>query len=147
MFSSHQRTSAHINSYFVFLQSKFCNLSIYLSIHPSVYESINQSIYVSTYLPTYLPTYLSIHSSIHLLIRPSIYLWLYSPLLDLGRVPVSWSFTGSVGLLEQVIRLSQGRYLHTGQHKHRINAHIHSCLKWVSNPPSQCPSGRRQFLS
>jgi hypothetical protein len=33
---------------------------------------------------------------------------------------------------------------HTGQHKHKINAHRHPCLKWDSNPRSQCLSGRRQ---
>jgi hypothetical protein len=34
---------------------------------------------------------------------------------------------------------------HTGQHKHRINAHRHPCLKWDSNPRSQCLSGRRPW--
>jgi hypothetical protein len=29
---------------------------------------------------------------------------------------------------------SQSRCLHTGQHKHRLNAHRHLCLKWDSNP-------------
>jgi hypothetical protein len=29
---------------------------------------------------------------------------------------------------------SQGRYLHTEQHKHRINTHRQSCLQWGSNP-------------
>jgi hypothetical protein len=32
-------------------------------------------------------------------------------------------FSQSVGFLGRGIRPSQGRYLHTGQHKHRINAH------------------------
>jgi hypothetical protein len=32
-------------------------------------------------------------------------------------------FTQSVGLLGRGISPSQGRYLHTGEHKHRINAH------------------------
>jgi hypothetical protein len=41
---------------------------------------------------------------------------------------------------------SQGRYLHTEQHKHRINAHRHPCLEWDSNPRSQCSSGRREFM-
>jgi hypothetical protein len=36
---------------------------------------------------------------------------------------------------------SQGRYLHTEQHRHRINAHRHPCLEWDSNPPPQCSSG------
>jgi hypothetical protein len=35
----------------------------------------------------------------------------------------------SVGLLGRGISPSQGRYLHTGQHKHRINANRHSCLE------------------
>jgi hypothetical protein len=39
-----------------------------------------------------------------------------------------------MGLLEWGISPSQGRYLHTGQHKHRINAHRHPCLEWDSNP-------------
>jgi hypothetical protein len=41
---------------------------------------------------------------------------------------------------------SEGRYLHTGQHKNKINAHIHPCLKWDWNQRSQCSSGRRQFM-
>jgi hypothetical protein len=32
------------------------------------------------------------------------------------------------------IGLSQGRYLHIEQYKHRINAHRHPCLEWDSNP-------------
>jgi hypothetical protein len=36
---------------------------------------------------------------------------------------VSWSYTQSVGLLERGISPSQGLYLHTKQHKHRIKAH------------------------
>jgi hypothetical protein len=50
-------------------------------------------------------------------------LWLYSSLLGLGCFSVSWSYTQSVGLLQRGISPSQGRYLHTEQHKHRINAH------------------------
>jgi hypothetical protein len=50
----------------------------------------------------------------------------------------------SVGLLRRGISLSQGLYLHTGQHKHRINAHRHPCLEWNLNPRFQCSSGRRQ---
>jgi hypothetical protein len=55
-------------------------------------------------------------------------------------------FTHSVGLFGQGIRPSKGLYQHTGQHKHRINAYKHSCLKWNSNLRSQCLSGRRQFM-
>jgi hypothetical protein len=75
-----------------------------------------------------------------------ICLWLCSPLLDLGHFSDSWSFTRSVVFLGRGISQSQGRYLHTGQHKHRINAHWYPCLKWDSNPRSQCLSERRQFM-
>jgi hypothetical protein len=40
-------------------------------------------------------------------------IWLYRPLLDLGRFSVPSSFTQSVGVLERGISLSQGHYLHT----------------------------------
>jgi hypothetical protein len=53
-------------------------------------------------------------------------------------------FTQTVLLLERVISPSQGRCLHTGQHK--INAHGHPCLEWDSNPRSQRSSERRQFM-
>jgi hypothetical protein len=56
------------------------------------------------------------------------------------------NFSQSVGLLGRAISPSQGRYLNTGQHKHRINAHRHPCLEWDSNPRYQLPSERRQFM-
>jgi hypothetical protein len=52
-----------------------------------------------------------------------IHQWLYSPLLGPGFFSFVVFFTQSVGLLGRVISPSCGRYLHTGQHKHRINAH------------------------
>jgi hypothetical protein len=64
----------------------------------------------------------------------------------LAAFSVSSSFTQSVGLFGRGLSPSQNRYLHTGQHKHRINAHRHPCLKWDPNPRSQCLSGRRQFI-
>jgi hypothetical protein len=67
-------------------------------------------------------------------------------LLDLGRFFSFFIHTQSVGLLGRGISPSQGRYLHTGQQKHRINAYGHPCLKWDSNPRSQCLSGRKQFI-
>jgi hypothetical protein len=60
-----------------------------------------------------------------------------------------WIYTRSVGLLEREIGPSQGLYLNTGQHKHRINAHTpkkHPCPKWDSNQRSQRPSERWQFM-
>jgi hypothetical protein len=50
----------------------------------------------------------------------------------------------SVGLLRQVISLSQGHYLHT--HTHRKSADKHPCLEWDSNPQSQCLSKQRHFM-
>jgi hypothetical protein len=68
-------------------------------------------------------------------------------------------FSQTVGLLGRVISLSQGRYLNTGPHKHRINAHAHArththththtkhlCPEWDSKPGSQRPSERKQFM-
>jgi hypothetical protein len=46
----------------------------------------------------------------------------------LDAFSVSWSFTQLVGLLGRGISLSQGRYQHRGQNKHRINVHRHPCL-------------------
>jgi hypothetical protein len=47
-------------------------------------------------------------------------------------------FTQTVGLLGRLISSSQGRYLHTGQHKHRIKAHtdIHASSGIRSHDPS-----------
>jgi hypothetical protein len=49
----------------------------------------------------------------------------------LAAFSVSWSYTQSVGLRGRGISPLQGRYLHTEQRKHRINAHtdIHA-LQW-----------------
>jgi hypothetical protein len=53
-----------------------------------------------------------------------IHQWLYSPLLGPGLFfSFVIIFTQTIGLLGRVISLLQGLYLHTGQHKHRINAH------------------------
>jgi hypothetical protein len=75
-----------------------------------------------------------------------IHQWFYSPLLRPGLFLSFVIYTQSVRLLSRVISPSQGRYLHTGQHKHRINAHGHPCLKWDSNSLSQRSSERRQFM-
>jgi hypothetical protein len=81
-------------------------------------------------------------------IHSFIHQWLYSPLLGPGQFfSFVIVFTQSVGLLGRVISPSQGRYLHTGQHKHRINAHtdIHA-FEWDSNVLSQRSSERRQLM-
>jgi hypothetical protein len=58
----------------------------------------------------------------------------------------SCSYMQSVGLLGRGISPSHGRYLHTGQHQHRINAHRHPCLEWDSNQRYQCSRERREFI-
>jgi hypothetical protein len=65
--------------------------------------------------------------SIYLSICLSIYLSIYdcTALADFGRFFSFLMYTQSVGLLGRGISPSQGRYLHTEQHRHRINAHRH----------------------
>jgi hypothetical protein len=79
----------------------------------------------------------------------NIILWTFfygcTDLWPLATFSGSLSYTQSVGLLGRGISPSQGRYLHTEQQKHRINAHRHPCLEWYSNPRSQCLRGRRRF--
>jgi hypothetical protein len=73
------------------------------------------------------------------LIHSFIHQWLYSPLLDPG---LFFSFvifiTQTVGLLGRVISPSQGRYLDTGHHKHRLNVHtdIHALSGIRTHDPS-----------
>jgi hypothetical protein len=62
---------------------------------------------------------------------------------DLGRFFIILIYTQWVGLLGREIRPSQGRCLHTEQHKRRITVHRHQYLEWDSNPRSQCSSERR----
>jgi hypothetical protein len=64
--------------------------------------------------------------------------WSWTGLLyTAGRTP--WTEGGGISP-------SQGRYLHAGQHKHRINIYKHPCLQWDSNPRFQRWSGRRLFM-
>jgi hypothetical protein len=77
-----------------------------------------------------------------------IYLFIYrsTALVGLGSFFSFLIYTQLVGLLGPGINPSQGRYLHIEQHKHRINAHRHTCLEWDSNPRSQYSSERRRFM-
>jgi hypothetical protein len=75
--------------------------------------------------------------------------WLFQPIQ--GPVLLFSSviiFSQMVGLPRRVISLSQGRYLNTGQHKHRINAYTHqTSIPWVGfETRSQHPSERREFI-
>jgi hypothetical protein len=105
---------AHIRTYLP--TSPHTCLPTYLPNYPPAH--------IRTYLPNYppvnirkyLPTYLSIYGSTALC-------W------ALATFSVFWPSTQSLGLLGRVISPSQGRYLHIGQHKHRINAQRHPCFK------------------
>jgi hypothetical protein len=71
-------------------------------------------------------------------IHSFIHQWLYSHLLGPGLFfSFVIFFTQTVGLLGRVISPSQGRYLHTGQHKHRINAYTHqTSMPWMGFEPT-----------
>jgi hypothetical protein len=70
------------------------------------------------------------------LLQQVVYLWLYSPLLGLGRNLYTVGRTLWTG--DQPV----ARSLPT----HRINAHRHPCLEWDSKARSQRSSRRRQFM-
>jgi hypothetical protein len=61
-------------------------------------------------------------------------------------------FLQTVGLLWRVMSPSQGSYLNTGQHKHRMNAYTHqSYMPWVGFPASNSsclrPRSHRDWLA
>jgi hypothetical protein len=56
-------------------------------------------------------------------------------------------FSQTVGLFEWVISSSQGLYLNTGQHKHRINAYTHqTSMPWVGFEPTIPASERAKAV-
>jgi hypothetical protein len=65
--------------------------------------------------------------------------------MALGRFFSFLSYTQSVGLPGWRISSLQGCYLHTWQHKHKINTYTHPYLEWDLNPQPQCLSERRLF--
>jgi hypothetical protein len=96
---------------------------------------------MASYVPTYQPInqlidlyiYMSTSLSASLSIYLSMALWL---LLDHARFFSFLMFTYLVGPHRRGISPSQGRYLHTEQHKHRINAHIHASSGIRTHDPS-----------
>jgi hypothetical protein len=63
--------------------------------------------------------------------------WLFQPIQDPGLLFSSVIILQTVGLFGRVISPSQGRYLNTGQHKHRINAYTHqTSMPWVGFEPT-----------
>jgi hypothetical protein len=75
-------------------------------------------------------------------LKLSVYLWLYSPFLNLDPFSVSLSlytvrrtsWTGDQPFARPLPA-------HTRQQRHRIKAHRLPCLKWNLNPRPQCLSG------
>jgi hypothetical protein len=71
--------------------------------------------------------------------------WLYSPLLGPDLLfSFVIIFIQMVGLVGRVISPSQGRYLHTEQHKHRTNSHTH--MPWVGFEPTILVSKRAKCV-
>jgi hypothetical protein len=72
---------------------------------------------------------------IHSFIRQLLYSLLCGPGLFFSFI---FFFTQTVGLLGRVISPSQGHYLHTGQHKHRIDVYtdIHALTGIRTHDPS-----------
>jgi hypothetical protein len=144
-------------SHFVFATSALptARVAYYYTLHYSSLAS-GPSTFVATKASLSLHAQQNVSSSTYVqpiclsVFRPpiylSIYLWLYSSLLYLSRlfsllILYTLDRTPWTG-----ISLSEGRYLHTEQHKYRINAHRHPCFVWDSNPRSQRSSERRQFI-
>jgi hypothetical protein len=75
----------------------------------------------------------------------SIYLWLFSPLLDLGRF-FSFLILYTVGRTPWTGDQPVAKPLSTHRTSHRINGHSHPRLEWDSNPRSQHSSERRQSI-
>jgi hypothetical protein len=56
-------------------------------------------------------------------------------------------YSQTIGLLGRVISPSQGLYLNTGQHKHRINAYTHrTSMPWVAFEPTIPTSERAKTV-
>jgi hypothetical protein len=76
-----------------------------------------------------------------LLLLLLLLLLLSAPLLGLGRFSsflILYTFGRTPWTGDQLVTRSLS--------VHRINAHVHPCLEWHSNPGHQCSSGWRQFM-
>jgi hypothetical protein len=82
----------------------------------------------------HLPNIKTLQFFLHWLYSPpsTLFHWLYSPPWALASAFSFMIILQTVGLLGRVISLSQGLYLNTGQHKHRINTYTHqTSMPWV----------------
>jgi hypothetical protein len=76
--------------------------------------------------------------------RRLLFLWLYSPLMILGRF-FSLLILYTVGRTPWTGDQPVARPLPTHRTTQTQNKRIETCLEWDSNPRSQCSSERRQF--
>jgi hypothetical protein len=140
------------NSKFWFLEVRRCKISPCYSLFSTIWNVAIRSLHApnSSSLihrnPTLSFHFIKIWSIIRRKATDTILMAIQSFVGPWPLLQSLYLFAQSVGLLVQGISPSQGRYLHRGQHKHRINAHRHPCLKWDSNPRSQCSSGKRGFM-
>jgi hypothetical protein len=73
--------------------------------------------------------------------------WLYTPLRPWPLLFSFMTILQTVGLLGRVISLSQGLYLNTGQHKHRINTYTHqTSMPYVGFDPTIPASERAKAV-
>jgi hypothetical protein len=119
--------------------SPYCHVTWTKEQFPEDKETVSWSS-IATAICYLCALYLSIYLCVCLSFYGSI------ALVDLGRLFTFLIYTQSIELLGRGISPPQGRYLHTEEHKHRINAHRHPCLEFDSNPRSQRSSGRRRFM-
>jgi hypothetical protein len=73
-----------------------------------------------------------------------LFQWLFQPIQGHGLLFSSVIIISqTVGLLGRVISPSQGLYLNTGEHKHRINSYTHqTSIPWMWFEPTIPPSQR-----
>jgi hypothetical protein len=117
------------------LQAKHLFTYLYLFTFYLTTMSVFQIIGLSVCLSVSMSVCLSIYLSMAL--QPFVGPWQLFQFLHL--------FTQSVGLLGRRSARCKAA-TSTQDNTNRIKAHRHPCLKWDSNPRSQCLSRRRQFM-
>jgi hypothetical protein len=90
----------------------------------------------------------SVHNCTALLLHKELVFWTALSAYSGPRTITQFRnhFSQTVGLLERVISPSQGRYLHTGQLKHRMHVYRHKItMSWVVFEHTG-PTERKQYM-